>query len=268
MLPRSTRKRYPTHSYPGGGGHQEVALEAPMQLLLGTQQSGEWLRLGTILRTPGHDYELALGYLHSLQLVSSRRDLTQLSYCSESQDYNTLKAIFRGPIPEQARQLRNQDWIHGGCGACGQDHLKLHPSRPVEALRAGHPLWEKLLDLSQELRQHQPLFARTGGVHAAAALDPAGNWLEAHEDVGRHNAVDKVVGALMMADRLPVAQHWLLLSGRAGYELIHKAVLAGFSAVASLGPPSSLAIDYAQQAGLTLVGFLNEERYHCYAGAS
>ena len=264
MLPRSTRKRYPTRSYPEGSGFLEVALEAPLQLLLGSQSSGEWLRLGTILRTPGSDYELALGYLHSLELITSRRELTQLSYCSESQDYNTLKATFREGIPERARQLRNQDLIHAGCGACGQDRLALEPSRPVERLASGHPLWAGLLDLSEQLRQHQPNFARTGGVHAAAALDPEGNWLETHEDVGRHNAVDKVVGALMMADRLPAPQHWLLLSGRAGYELVHKAVLAGFSAVASLGPPSSLAIDYAKQAGLTLVGFLNAERYHCY----
>lgn len=264
MQPRSTRKRYPTHSFPEGAGFQEVALEAPLQLLLSSQSASETLRLGTILRTPGSDYELALGYLHSLELVLSRRDLVQLSYCSEVQDYNTLRAVFRGPVPERAYQLRSQEWVHGGCGACGQDRLDTQPPRPVERLHPQHPLWNRLVQLPQLLRQHQPLFIKTGGVHAAAALDPTGTWLEAHEDVGRHNAVDKVVGALMMVDRLPVAQHWLLLSGRAGYELVHKAVLAGFSAVASLGPPSSLAIDYARQAGLTLVGFLGEDRYHCY----
>ena len=125
--------------------------------------------------------------------------------------------------------------------------------------------------ISQSVRRLNSIakqFRKTGGVHVAALYSIDGKLAALAEDVGRHNAVDKVVGALMMADRLPVAQHWLLLSGRAGYELIHKAVLAGFSAVASLGPPSSLAIDYAQQAGLTLVGFLNDQRYHCYTGGS
>ena len=237
----------------------QLLLEEPLQLVL--QGGGRRLRLGTILRTPGHDYELVMGYLFALELIGSAEDVKELDYCATPQDFNHLTAIFRGELPEKALQLRSQEWVHGGCGACGQDSLQANPPHRVEPAGAWQNEW--LCNLPDQLRAQQDLFAKCGGSHAAALVRPQGRPELVFEDVGRHNAVDKVVGRLLM-ERRPAAGNWLLLSGRAGFELVQKAVQAGFSGVASVGPPSSLAFSYAQQAGLTLVGFLRQDRYNVY----
>ncbi len=240
----------------------QVLLEEPLQLTL--QGEGQRLRLATILRTPGDDYELVLGYLFALELIRDAGDVKELDYCATPQDFNHLTAIFRGAIPEKALQLRSQEWVHSGCGACGQDSLEVAPPHQVRPLAAWDADW--LCALPDQLRKHQDLFEKCGGSHAAALVRPGGKPELVFEDVGRHNAVDKVVGRLLM-NKQTAAGNWLLLSGRSGFELIQKAVQAGFSGVASVGPPSSLAVRYAQQAGLTLVGFLRGERYNIYATA-
>jgi len=237
----------------------QVLLEEPLQLTL--QAGNRRLRLATILRTPGHDYELVLGYLFSLGLIGAAEDVKELDYCATPQDFNHLTAIFRGDLPEKALQLRSQEWVHGGCGACGQDSLEIEPPHRVTPVAAWEPAW--LCQLPEQLRQQQDLFAKCGGSHAAALVSASGSPQWVFEDVGRHNAVDKLVGHLLMERRSP-AGSWLLLSGRAGFELVQKAVQAGFSGVASVGPPSSLALRYAQAAGLTLVGFLRGQRYNVY----
>lgn len=241
----------------------QLLLEEPLQLTL--QGSGQRLRLATILRTPGHDYELVMGYLFALDLIASIEDVRELDYCATPQDYNHLTAFFRDKLPEKALQLRSQEWVHGGCGACGQDSLEVTPPHRVTPVAPWEPAW--LCGLPDQLRRQQELFDKCGGSHAAALVKPGGSPELVFEDVGRHNAVDKVVGRLLM-DKRKAEGGWLLLSGRAGFELVQKAVQAGFSAVASVGPPSSLALRYAQQAGLTLVGFLRDDRYNVYVSAA
>lgn len=246
----------------GAARPDQLVLEEPLQLTL---QSGQRrLRLATILRTPGHDYELVLGYLFSLQLIQAASDLIKLDYCSTPQDYNHISVLFRGAIPEKALQLRSQEWVHGGCGACGQDSLQTRPPHRVAPIAPWEPGW--LCALPEQMRQQQKLFEKCGGSHAAALVRPGGEVERAFEDVGRHNAVDKLVGSLLMEGLSPEGC-WLLLSGRAGFELVQKAVQARFSAVASVGPPSSLALTYAHRAGLTLVGFLRDHRYNLYSSA-
>ena len=236
-----------------------LLLEEPLQITL--QGGGRRLRLATILRTPGHDYELVLGYLFALEVISLAEDVKELDYCATPQDFNHLTVIFRGGIPEKALHLRSQEWVHGGCGACGQDSLEVSPPHTVKPV----PIWDSkwLCGLPDQLRARQDLFEKCGGSHAAALVRPEGKPELVFEDVGRHNAVDKVVGRLLM-DRQKADGCWLHLSGRAGFELVQKAVQARFSGVASVGPPSSLALRYAEQAGITLVGFLRGDRYNLY----
>lgn len=263
MLPRKRLLAVRRLDQAGADHKDRVLLEEPLQLIL--QGGGRRLRLGTILRTPGHDYELVLGYLFALQLIHSAEDVKELDYCATPKDFNHLTAIFRGELPERALQLRSQEWVHGGCGACGQDSLEVTPPRRVEPMVGWTPEW--LCRLPEQLRADQELFAKCGGSHAAALARPNGRPELVFEDVGRHNAVDKVIGRLLM-DKRAASGSWLLLSGRAGFELVQKAVQAGFSGVASAGPPSSLALNYAQQAGITLVGFLREDRYNVYTQAN
>lgn len=259
MQPRGRLLQVQRHNQQGHLENDQLLLEEPLQITLHAAQKS--LRLATILRTPGHDYELVFGYLFALQLIESVHDVRELTYCSTPQDYNRLSVHFRGSIPEKALGLRNQEWVHGGCGACGQDGLEVVAPHRVHSAAEVDAAW--LCGLPEQLRLQQPLFARCGGSHAAALVTPGGSPQLVHEDIGRHNAVDKVVGRLLMDQRSPEG-HWLLLSGRAGFELIQKAVQAKFSAVASVGPPSSLALRYAQQAGLTLVGFLRDDRFNRY----
>lgn len=259
MRPRRRLLAVRRRDHLGAAHEDQLLLEEPLQVTL--QGGGRRLKLATILRTPGHDYELVLGYLFALELIGSAAEVKELDYCATPQDYNHLTVIFRHDIPEKAMQLRSQEWVHGGCGACGQDSLTVVPPRQVVAATAWEPEW--LYGLPRLLRGQQGLFERCGGSHAAALVRPGGSPELVFEDVGRHNAVDKVVGRLLM-DKRSAQGHWLLLSGRAGFELVQKAVQAGFSGVASVGPPSSLAFTYAQQAGLTLVGFLRDDRYNVY----
>jgi FdhD protein len=249
--------------HPQGLSPDRVILEEPLQITLRSGQEG--LRLATILRTPGHDYELVFGYLFALQLIQKADEIHKISYCSRPQDYNRVSVYFRGPLPARAYSLRNQEWVHGGCGACGQDELQVDPPHRVAPLTT--PLsapW--MCSLPDRMKAQQTLFEDCGAAHAAARIPAGGSILEVREDVGRHNAVDKLVGHLLMQQRLPASGEWLVLSGRAGFELVQKAVQAGFSGVASVGPPTSLAVAYADQAGLCLVGFLQNQRFNVYTG--
>ncbi|MBT9584180.1 formate dehydrogenase accessory sulfurtransferase FdhD [bacterium] len=261
MHPRKTMVKMPRWNHPQGSSRDRIILEEPLQITLRSGQEG--LRLGTILRTPGHDYELVFGYLFALKLIERAEEVREISYCSSPQDYNRVSVHFRGPLPAAAHSLRNQDWIHGGCGACGQDELQVSPPYQVAPLQ-GPIQVEWLCSLPPLMRAQQALFHGCGASHAAGRVSTGQPLAEVREDVGRHNAVDKLVGHLLMNQNLPAAGDWLLLSGRAGFELVQKAVQAGFSAVASVGPPSSLAISYAEQAGLCLVGFLQPQRFNVY----
>lgn len=263
MQPRKQLQTVHHRDRTGASHKDQVLLEEPLQITL--QGGNQKLRLATILRTPGNDYELVLGYLFTLELIGTAAEVKELDYCATPQDFNHLTAILRGTIPEKAFQLRSQEWVHGGCGACGQDSLEVRPPHKVEGITPWSADW--LCTLPEQLRKQQALFEKCGGSHAAALVRPGGKTELVFEDVGRHNAVDKVVGRLLM-DKRQAQGCWLLLSGRSGFELVQKAVLAGFSGVASVGPPSSLAVRYAQQAGLTLVGFLRGQRYNVYASAS
>jgi FdhD protein len=252
-----------------------VAAEEPLQLLL----DGEPLSI--VMRTPGHDLELALGLLYAERVLTSAADVKRFTLSAEAAD----EAAGPAPFPVSASLLEsNQADVQlaagapgrrpqrsflssSACGVCGQTTaeqlaLDLPPLAPGPALRP-----EVLTGLPDKLRAGQGVFERTGGLHAAGLFDRGGEPLLIREDVGRHNAVDKVVGRLFLEGGLPAREAILAVSGRAGYELVQKAVSAGIPALVAVGAPSSLAVQVARRFRLTLVGFLRGERFNVYSGA-
>lgn len=262
MRPRTMVERVERWCYPDGPRNDFVAIEEPLEIVL-SEPGGTSLKLATTLRTPGHDYELVLGYLHSLRLLSEMAEVSTLSYCGSGPAYNRLVIHYRAALPARAYELRRNDVSHSGCGACGDTDLSCDTPAAVRPMRSAvSPQW--LLSLPAQLRAAQKVFARCGGTHAAAAVAAGESLAEPFEDVGRHNALDKVVGSLLLAGKLPADQQWLVLSGRAGWELVHKAAQAGFAGVLSVGAPTTRAIGVARAAGLCLVGFAQSERFNVY----
>lgn len=239
-----------------------IAVERPLQLRV------DGRALAVTLRTPGHDEELALGFLASEGLVARAADVTGVtltaSGCADEPDVADI-ALAPG-VPMDWARLERHFAASAACGLCGRAHL--------ESLRAGlapfapgPPIARAaLLALPERLRERQAGFLQTGGLHAAVWCDGALEPVLLREDVGRHNAVDKVCGALLARGERPAGAGLLWVSGRAGAELVLKAARAGMPVMAAVGAPSSLAVELAEAAGMTLVGFLREGRMNVYCG--
>lgn len=242
-------------------GPDEMASEEPMEIRL-----DEHL-VATTMRTPGHDFELAVGFLHGEGLLDDHV-VEEVRYCATGSAVETGFNVVtvgtggRAPVPESRLGVTS-----AACGACGRGDLtelvrRLDPLDP-SAVRAFSP--DVLTGVPEAVRPHQRLFDRTGGVHAAATFTPDGQVELVREDVGRHNAVDKVVGRLRLDGRLPASRLGLFVSGRAGYELVEKAWAAGFAAMVAVGAPSGLAVRTARAAGLLLAGFARDGRLNVYS---
>ncbi|RSZ65426.1 formate dehydrogenase accessory sulfurtransferase FdhD [Corynebacterium hylobatis] len=243
-----------------------VAGEEPLEL----QVNGTTLT--TTMRTPGHDIELIHGFLHGEGLIHGRTDVAEARYCSGTDasgqnTYNLLEVeLARGvatPGPEFVRAVTTTS----ACGVCGSSSIKqimgkqTHPITPIEL----DP--NVVISLPEKLRARQKAFRRTGGIHAAGAFTLEGEPVVIREDIGRHNAADKVIGSLLLADRLPAEELILVMSSRASFELVQKAVMAGFPALVAVSAASSLAVELAREAGMTLTGFTRGERFNLYSGA-
>jgi FdhD protein len=228
-------------------------------------------QVGVTMRTPGHDFELAAGMMAS-QGVLAGTSLDQVAYCTDvtltpEQEFNVVTVTLASP-PVSPPAVRTSSLLatSSACGVCGTESID-----EVVALagRGGRPRVraqlspELLTALPDRLREHQRVFDSTGGLHAAAAVDADGALLEVREDIGRHNAVDKVIGARVLTGRSP-AVPLLLVSGRIGFELVQKAAVSGTGALAAIGAPSSLAVRLAEEVGLGLVGFLSRKRFVVY----
>lgn len=237
-----------------------LAVEAPLAISVDHPELPAAQTLTLTLRTPGEDAELALGWLHAEGLFEDGSIFTGMRTLGADH----VRVELAGAPPDLSRLARSGP-LHGGCGVCGKlkpDSLWRTPAAPVEGVMVVDDAI--LRGLPAALRSAQRDYAQTGGVHAVALFEATGRLLALREDIGRHNALDKLVGAARMAQTLPWRDHLLLLSGRASAELIHKAWRAGASLVAAIGAPSSLALSMARQAGITLVGFLHAEGYNVY----
>lgn len=239
-----------------------LAAEEPLEIRL------DGTPLAVTMRTPGHDLDLAAGFLFSEGVIDGPDDLTALGHVDDPLDPqgNTVYAVLASGVPASRRQHAQRDlFASSACGICGKASLdRICASLPATPTPHALPSPAVMLGLPQKLRQAQEVFGWTGGLHAAALFSFDGTLEVLREDIGRHNAVDKVLGWRLRADRVPVSDRILLVSGRAGFEIVQKAAVAGVPVLAAVGAPSSLAARLAQQARMTLIGFLRDGRYNLY----
>lgn len=256
--------RYPVHRHLAGRAPEVaddlVAVEEPLEIRVAGRG------IGVTMRTPGNDDELALGFLVGEGVISRRADIEHVRPCDRAGG-DVLDVIMTSSVAVDFAKLTRHVFASSSCGVCG--------SASIDAVRKRFPRVADttaiapgvLRQLVPTLRAAQPTFDATGGLHAAGLFDAAGSLVAAREDVGRHNAVDKVVGWALMRSMLPLSMHTLLVSGRVSFEIVQKALAAGIPAVAAVSAPSSLAIDLAEESNITLVGFLRDGRFNVYTHA-
>lgn len=255
--------------------HDLVAVELPIEIVLAPPAGAPLQSLGLLMRTPGDDADLVMGLLVTEQIISSPADVLAIEFANHDEatpdgggDRQARATVRIGPgVDLSSLTARRALTRSSACGLCGQLAMRAvrlagggrSPDRPAVDSRV-------ILSIPGQLRRGQRVFAETGGLHAAAFCDLTGTpWL-LHEDVGRHNAVDKVVGAAFAAGRLPAIDSLLAVSGRVAYEIVQKAAVAGVVGIVAVGAPSSLAVDAARAAGLTLAAFVRDGRFNVYAG--
>lgn len=264
----------------------DLAIEEPLEIQLsyGSSNSRQTRSISVTMRTPGHDFDLAAGFLMSEGVIRDANDIERIAYAGQPfaetepspQTMDTLKLgskqnIVRVELATDVEiglaTLQRNFYTTSSCGICGKASLlalqTVCPPRRANNFRMPARLF---YGLPSRLRASQGVFDRTGGMHGAGLFDSAGNLVLLREDVGRHNAVDKLIGSEFLADRTPLRDRLLLLSGRASFELLQKALMGGISMVAAVGAPSSLAVQVAKEFDITLVGFLREDHFNIYHG--
>lgn len=234
-----------------------LAVEEPLEIRVNGNN------VAITMRTPGNDEDLAAGFLFTEGILRARSQLVSIGAARS----NTIDVRVQAEV--DLERLQRHFYMSSSCGVCGKASIDaieltacpmLERSRPVVARETIHRLPEKL-------RARQAVFDRTGGLHAAALFDASGEPLELREDVGRHNAVDKLMGSAFLRDAVPLQQHILLVSGRASFELVQKAAMGGIGMLVAVGAPSSLAVEVALRFGMTLCGFVRDGRFNVYSGA-
>lgn len=250
--------------------HDSVAGEEPLELRIKLGRASQ--TLAVTMRTPGNDFDLAAGFLYSEGVVRNRGEIAELTYCLDStvdpdQRYNIVTIELRtAPDAGRLARFERHFTMNSSCGVCGRAQLEsLHElgASPIEDdVRVGAAM---LYELPNRMREAQRVFETTGGLHAAALFDEHGQMIAVREDIGRHNALDKLVGWALLDGRLPLRRCIVLVSGRASYEILQKAVMARVPIVASVSAPSSLAVDLAREFNVTLAGFVRGDRANVYA---
>jgi FdhD protein len=243
----------------------DVVAEEPLEIRIGGQS------VAVTMRTPGNDFDLCVGFLISEGLVESAEQVQRIQTCSwkDTGEMNVLDVTLRSDAPQFDASAARNFYTTSSCGLCGKASIEAIRTRAQWDVRSD-PLRVTpalLAALPTRIREAQQLFERTGGLHAAGLFDPEGALRCLREDVGRHNAVDKVVGWAATERLLPLRSHLLVVSGRASFELTQKALMAGIPLLAAVSAPSSLAVDLAEESGMTLVGFLRGDTMNVYSGA-
>lgn len=251
-----------------------LAVEEPLEIRLGYGEIElrEQKSISVTMRTPGHDFELALGFLFTEGIIASAHQIYKIVYCSELNTIENEKNIVRVELKDDVQidlsKLQRNFYTTSSCGVCGKES--------IESVKIACPVYPELpewqvnkslvVTLPHKLRSHQSIFEHTGGLHACALFNVSGDLVLVREDVGRHNALDKLIGAAIAPEHLslPLSNYILLLSGRASFELLQKAAMAGIKMVCSVGAPSSLAVQIAKEFNITLIGFLKENRFNIY----
>ena len=247
-----------------------LAMEEPLEVRIeyGPESKRVQKNISVTMRTPGNDFELATGFLYTEGIIHAADDVLAVTYAKEDNENIVVVSLGYEVIP-LINKLERNFYTTSSCGVCGKASIEAVKIAcdvvdTVDTLRIPTTLIYQLPGL---LRKQQDIFENTGGLHGCALFDLNGSLLLSREDVGRHNAVDKLIGAALQQGMLPLDKHILLLSGRASFELVQKAIMAGIKIVAAVGAPSSLAAEMAEEWGMTLIGFLRGERFNIYSGA-
>jgi FdhD protein len=258
----------PPHSQP-----DLVATEEPLEIRLGygPEHLREQRSLAVTMRSPGHDLELALGFLFTEGIIQHMEEVLSVRHCENTEDSekdNVVRAELHPTVNLDWAKLQRNFYTSSSCGVCGKSSIESVQVRCGQVEDDGWRVAAALLGtLSAKLLERQAGFAHTGGVHASGWFDAQGDLVLLREDVGRHNALDKVVGAALSQGMLPMNRSLVMVSGRASFELVQKAARAGIPLIVAVGAPSSLAIDLAHSLGITLVGFLRGTRFNVYTHA-
>lgn len=251
-----------------------VAVEEPLEIQIGAASAAGAAAksISITMRTPGHDVDLALGFLYTEAIITSAGQVKTADFSGPADAETGLRNIVRVELEADGEidlgRLQRHFYTTSSCGVCGKssiDALRVTGCDSLTGKGATYPR-QLILDLPDKLSQQQQLFSQTGGLHAAAIFDERGEIICVREDVGRHNAVDKVIGALLPEGRLPATNLGLLVSGRASFELVQKALVAGLPTLVAVSAPSSLAVALAKEYDMTLIGFLRGSRFNIYAG--
>ncbi|HEU4740518.1 MAG TPA: formate dehydrogenase accessory sulfurtransferase FdhD [Meiothermus sp.] len=254
----------------------ELAVEEPLELRL--VAGNERKTVAVTLRTPGNDFELAAGFLFSEGVIQQRSEIRRIAYCVDEeaaffrgdrrvdQRYNIVSVELRSEVLPELPALERHFFTTSACGLCGKASIESLSARGLSPVSSDSTVpAEVLRGLPEKLRKAQQLFDLTGGLHAAGLFDLEGNLIRLREDIGRHNAMDKLVGWALLEGKLPLAKCIVVVSGRASFELVQKALTVGIPIFASVSAPSNLAVDLAASFGMTLTGFLRGERFNVYA---
>jgi FdhD protein len=249
-----------------------ISVEEPLEIRISYGSEAERIRksISVTMRTPGNDLELALGFLFTEGIISSYENIKSVSHAGKgclSQRKNIVEVEFAEDFVPQLQQSERNFYTTSSCGVCGKSSIQ-----SIKTISTFRDLPQTKLTISPDilyclkdkLRSAQGGFAATGGIHASGLFSSSGELIAVREDVGRHNALDKLIGNSLMNNALPLNQHILLLSGRASFELIQKAAMAGISLIAAIGAPSSLAVELAEELDITLIGFLKEDSFNIY----
>jgi FdhD protein len=264
----------PIVSYDGQHAEQRydlLATEEPLEIRM--RAGGQQRTVAITMRTPGADFELAAGFLYNEGVLASLDALSGITYCvdrdvDEAQRYNIVNVDLYGSELPPLDALERHFTMTSACGVCGKANIDALRDRGLVPVQSALRVTAELISgLPERLVTAQRVFATTGGLHAAALFDARGGLVAVREDVGRHNALDKLIGWALMNGKLPLDEHIVLLSGRASYELLQKAISAGIAVVCAVSAPSSLAGGLAREFNVTLAGFLRGKRFNVYAGA-
>lgn len=246
----------------------QLATEEPLEIRLGDPRR----TIAVTMRTPGADFELTAGFLYAEGIIRSREDIHQMRYCVDpamdgAQRYNIVNVDLRSGLVPDLQPLERHFYTTSACGVCGKTSLEALKIRS-EAITTPTPVVnaEVIYSLPVQIQKAQGIFQATGGLHAAALFDAEGQLRSLQEDVGRHNALDKLIGAACLSGELPLENQIVLVSGRASFEILQKCLAARVAIVCAVSAPSSLAVSLAQEFGITLIGFLRGQRFNLYSG--
>lgn len=251
-----------------------VAVEEPLEIRLSyeTPEGRATRSISITMRTPGNDEELAAGFLYTEAIISRRSDIASIETCGppapDSGNHNVIRVDLAADVEVDLGRLQRHFYTTSSCGVCGKTSLDALRVGGASAMESPGQSFSRavLTDVPEALRAAQHTFDKTGGLHAAAAFNSEGDLIAVMEDVGRHNAVDKVVGSLLLNNSLPANTLGLMVSGRASFELMQKTLVAGIPLLAAVSAPSSLAVQLAQEFNMSLIGFLRGDSFNVYAG--